>query len=234
MSLINNILHYWKFDESSGNATDSVASATLTNSSTSYVPGKILNGASFLGNSSSKLQGTATDPDGYASGFSWAGWVYWNSATSGTQRWFIQIPESAGWGTCYIGNRGGVGGENGLTFVYKFGNGASGFYGFNTGTTIPVATWTHVAATVAGTTNKFYVNGTLVSTNTASANIQNNSSTVVFGNESGNAYGWNGLVDEWGIWGKELTAGEVSQLYNGGAGLSYPFITNSGNFFAVM
>lgn len=33
-----------------------------------------------------------------------------------------------------------------------------------------------------------------------------------------------GYVDEYGIWNRSLTASEISDLYNGGAGLAYPFV----------
>jgi len=32
-----------------------------------------------------------------------------------------------------------------------------------------------------------------------------------------------GLVDEVGIWNKVLTSGEITDLYNSGSGLAYPF-----------
>jgi hypothetical protein len=34
---------------------------------------------------------------------------------------------------------------------------------------------------------------------------------------------YDGLIDEIGIWSRVLTSGEISELYNGGSGLSYPF-----------
>jgi hypothetical protein len=37
-----------------------------------------------------------------------------------------------------------------------------------------------------------------------------------------------GDIDEVGIWSRVLTSTEVTQLYNGGAGLQYPF-TNGNN-----
>lgn len=38
-----------------------------------------------------------------------------------------------------------------------------------------------------------------------------------------NGYGFNGRIDEIGVWNRVLTAQEVTQLYNGGAGKAYPF-----------
>ena len=48
MALTDNLVSYWKLDESSGNAADSVGSNTLTNTNTvTYSAGKINNGADF-------------------------------------------------------------------------------------------------------------------------------------------------------------------------------------------
>jgi hypothetical protein len=40
-----------------------------------------------------------------------------------------------------------------------------------------------------------------------------------------------GLIDEVGIWSRALTGAEVTSLYNGGAGLQYPFTGVSNNAF---
>jgi hypothetical protein len=34
---------------------------------------------------------------------------------------------------------------------------------------------------------------------------------------------WDGALDEWGFWARTLTSDERAALYNGGAGLAYPF-----------
>lgn len=227
MALVDNILNYWKYDELSGNAADSVGGTTLTNTgSISYGVGKINNGAFNNDSTGKKLQGTlGYDPDTYASGFTIAGW-YYRDASSGTdQQWWWQISENSGWGTCYVGNKGSNSGESGNTICYKFGNGQSGFYGIDTGVTFTKGTWIHIVVTASGTSQKCYVNGSLVSNVTKASSMANNSSSIAFLNETGNAYPAYGGIDEVGIWGRELSGDEVSQLYNGGMGLSYPFIT---------
>lgn len=48
MALTDNLVSYWKLDESSGNASDSVGSNTLTNNGTAgYASGKINNAVDF-------------------------------------------------------------------------------------------------------------------------------------------------------------------------------------------
>ena len=39
--------------------------------------------------------------------------------------------------------------------------------------------------------------------------------------------GMDGLMDEFGIWSRVLTDPEITALYNGGAGLAYPFVTDT-------
>lgn len=43
--------------------------------------------------------------------------------------------------------------------------------------------------------------------------------------QNSNGYSWNGLIDEMGLWSRELTDTEIGELYNSGSGLTYPFST---------
>jgi hypothetical protein len=42
-------------------------------------------------------------------------------------------------------------------------------------------------------------------------------------NDFTNALFFDGTIDEVGIWNRSLSSSEVSELYNGGSGASYPF-----------
>lgn len=85
-------------------------------------------------------------------------------------------------------------------------------------------TWYHHAITWNGSTIIWYVNG--VATYTVSSTKTVASNTTVW-----SLLGWNGnstqqpaaVMDEPGLWLRALTATEVGQLYNAGAGLAYPF-----------
>ena len=39
---------------------------------------------------------------------------------------------------------------------------------------------------------------------------------------------WDGRIDELGVWGRVLSPAEISELYNAGAGLAYPFGSPAG------
>ena len=80
--------------------------------------------------------------------------------------------------------------------------------------------WHYVVGVADGTNIYLYVDGSLVST---VANSSNASDAVLFiGGEPGQGYG-DSNIDEVGIWNRALSPTDVISLYNGGAGLTYPF-----------
>jgi hypothetical protein len=87
-----------------------------------------------------------------------------------------------------------------------------------------IGEWTHICIVydVIAELITAYVNGSSIVTETASINL-NNGCSIYLGYElAGNSY-LIGNIDEAGIWDRALTGGEVSALYNGGDGLTYPF-----------
>ena len=76
-----------------------------------------------------------------------------------------------------------------------------------------------------------YINGTSVGSTTGSG-----SGTLATGYTAGlhissdngtAAQAFDGMMDEIGVWSRALTATEVTELYNSGNGLAYPFSTPS-------
>ncbi len=86
------------------------------------------------------------------------------------------------------------------------------FKGFSNGT------WNYVVLTRTDNTVKLYINGKYVSSLTISGSDQLSLSQVGFKGRS-----FRGTIDELGIWNRALTDTEISDLYNNGSGLSYPF-----------
>jgi PKD repeat protein len=77
------------------------------------------------------------------------------------------------------------------------------------GSTLPVSTWSHLAATYDGTTIRLFVNGTQVATLAQAGNIVNTSSALRIG---GNTYAgefFNGLIDEVRVYNRALSASEI-------------------------
>ena len=213
MALTDNLLAYYKLD---GNSNDSVGSNNGTDTSISYVSAKINDGASatngLITNSSSsfKIDTMSASIWVKSAGF---GASYRLLVTS-QQKWSLfandNVLGSYDWGA--------------VTFR-------------STGVNIADGNWHHCVLTYdSGVTNgsKIYVDGSLSLTFTCtSSGVASNFKMLADSVSSQNA---SCTLDEVGIWTRLLSAGEVTQLYNSGAGLAYPFsaVSQNSNFFLSM
>jgi hypothetical protein len=100
-------------------------------------------------------------------------------------------------------------------------------------TNLPTGSWVHVVWTYDPAANPkhcMYVDG-------VAETVTNNNLTISdWGDDTSNCigayhyaagsdrYNFDGIIDEVGIWDKVLSQAEVTELYNGGAGLQYPFV----------
>ena len=230
MALTDNLVSYWKFDESSGNAADSVRSNTLTNTnSASFVTGKIGNGVDVEKDSSQYFK----IDDGSQSGLditgdmSIVGWYKPESLPSGAyamtplvskwvstsnQRAFrFGISQDASNVTSLGLNHSG----NGSTSTNNYVN-----YAFSTGT------WYFIGMVYDASAGsvEFYVHGSSIGTVSSLATSTYNSSAQfeIGGNAQQSEYA-DGIIDEVGVWARTLSSTEISALYNSGNGLSYSF-----------
>lgn len=228
MALSDNLISYWKFDESSGNAADSVGSNTLTNiNTTSYVAGKINNGADVEVSSS---QGFSI-ADASQSGLDLSGdltfsvWFKMESAPSGGEGSIIVKRIGAGNNRSYHWKLNNGGTQIGLLW-YTDGSSVGG--NLSVAWTPSTATWYHMAVTKSGTTAKFYVNGAQQGTDQtgSSATIHNGTAPFEVAYWSDDAGFVDGVLDEMGVWSRALSDSEISSLYNGGSGLGYPFASS--------
>ncbi len=205
MSLTTNLINYWKFDESSGNASDLIGGVTLTNSNVTYVAGKINNGASFNGTSA---QFSGTGGSSLSQPFSLQAWI---KPIGGT---YIMAFRNAGNNQNYdinldVGSHVQVGTYNG-----------SGGDSITSSTTVSASNWYHIVAVFNGASSALYVNNVAY---TGTINALTCGTQWYFGANAGASW-YSGLIDECAVWTRALTATEVSQLYNGGAGLAYPLV----------
>lgn len=228
MALTDNLVSYWKLD---GNSNDSVASNNGTDTSITYSSGngKIVQGAGFNG-STSKIE-LSTTAFGTTSTFSISMWI--NVTTPSTRQGVFCKTDGIGAST--------------TTFITEVGNTSNKFtFGVSNGTTqstgttttsISSGTWTHVVCTCDGTNQKIYLNGSLDNTTAYAGGAINNitKETTIGQFGSYTLLPYTGAIDEVGFWsGKALDSTEVSQLYNSGAGLAYPFTSSSSGFFLFM
>jgi hypothetical protein len=237
-TLPTNLVSYWELEEASGTRVDSHGSNDLTDTNTvGQATGIQGNSADFESTNSERLEiadasqtGLDISPD-----ISISMWIKPESLPS----------SGAGYSLC--GKYRGAGGAR--QYVLSYDNSA-GTYRFtwrtssdgtavNTDTidyTMTAGTWYHVALIHDSGTATLYINGSSQGTFTGYATtIVNGSEEFALGYCEDVAGYYDGLMDEVGIWSKALTSGEVTDLYNSGAGLPYlegsPPTVNS-NFFA--
>jgi len=207
---------YWTFGDASGTIFENISVRNLTTAGgvTYGVSGGPLGNAFGFGG----LDGKATkspfiDMDSWTE-FSIAGWVYIDDFTtsfnyvlgvsedSGNGLWALRLNESNGM-------QWGVG--DGSAFPIAFdGN-------------FPEDQWVHVVGTVEENDNlRLYVDGSEIGSGTAIGTFGNPGTFIGFGvNRFGTDNFLQGNVSDWGIWSRELTSAEVTQLHNGGSGIAY-------------
>jgi len=93
--------------------------------------------------------------------------------------------------------------------------------------TLSTDTWYFVGfiRDTVNNTVKIYIDS---ASKSAAINYDGNSTTNALNigaNYLGNTANYNGIIDEVGVWSRALTSTEVSDLYNSGDGLTYPFPT---------
>lgn len=92
-------------------------------------------------------------------------------------------------------------------------------------TIISTNVWYHLVSTYTSGNLNIYINGSLDKNYVnPTGNLISVSDGLHIGHEDAwiNEYFF-GIIDEIGIWSRALSAAEVAALYNGGAGLAYPF-----------
>lgn len=225
MALTDNLVSYYKLDESSGNAADSVGSNTLTNNgTTAFAPGKINNGADLEAGSSNYFSIADASQTGldFTGDFSLSCWLKFESLPSSSQFGILDKWLSTGDQLSYLIDYNTNGTAGIRVFTSSTGGGA-GVAGGQANFTASTATWYHLVVSKSGTTTTVYIDDSSVGTITNSNAIFDGTSALFLGNENDASRFFDGIIDEVGLWSRALTSGEVTTLYNGGAGIQYPF-----------
>ncbi len=221
MSLLTNIVAYWKTDEASGNAADSVGSNTLSNTSCSYAAGKINNGVTTTG-------GRMTSGTSPVSGSGdWSVSCWYKSSASGSFQFLWDMGQSGGGAKTSIGLWSRNINRLALT------DPAAGDLFIGTNSTTIDGNWHHVVVTKSGNVFTSYVDNVVDGTATVSGwSLGSNLFKLGIAVDN-SSYNWQGMLDEVGVWSRALTTGEISELYNNGAGLQYPFLGPAGGSFLL-
>jgi hypothetical protein len=216
MALTDSLVSYWELEETSGTRVDSHGSNDLTDLNTvSYATGKQGNAADFeRGNSEAFSLALGSTGLELKDNFSVSFWfkaeslaTYHQFYTSGTQanQWRLGIRS----------------GTPQLRFTID------SIADYTAATTISTDTWYHIVYIKNGTNIKIYLDNSLDLDTTVSASVTTPSGTAYFGRLAGADGFLDGLLDEFGFWGRSITSDEVAELYNSGAGLSYADIVGS-------
>lgn len=220
MSLNTNLTHYYKFDNS---LTDEVGSDDFTNNGATYTASGKLSGCySFDGTNDYMTAGTSSGMIN-ACAFTISVWVLKDAYDTDSDRVL----------TVHKGDP-----SSGCTLYYydDAGQPPELKWFINDGTNSDTVVWEptpagpldttnfhHAVLTYDGTTYRLYVNGTERDTTTVPGTVSFSTRAFTLGSYDGSGSFHNGDIDELGIWSRALSASEVSQLYNSGDGLSYPF-----------
>lgn len=214
--LTDNLVSYWKLDETSGNAADSVGSNTLTNTGVVYnTSGKINNGAVFVDSENDKL--TKSGPATVSGASSVAGWIYPTALSDAVTRlfWNSRSPTDYGLDIQIYDSK----------LRFDIGNGSSWLSNTDVTYDFVTNTWYHIVFAFAATNSvDIYINGVKVNTTafTGTPLICDANHDIYLGSESSTT-GFDGTIDEVGLWSRQLTQNDVEILYNKGFGRTYPF-----------
>lgn len=223
MALTDQLVAYYKLDESSGNPADSVGGFNLTNNNTATFTTGLINNCTDYGTGNTNKYHSISNSLGIDGG----------SITIST--WIKMNAEIAS-GFQGIALQGNATSQVNYIFRYDY-NGGTRQLSFNRqkqGTTNNITsgnatlgtTWHHIVLTYDGTNLKGYLDGTQIAANLATSGSGSSGAVSQF--MIGSEQQWNNSwlsakQDETGVWSRALSSTEITQLYNGGAGLSYPF-----------
>lgn len=93
---------------------------------------------------------------------------------------------------------------------------AAGAYRTTFTGTINPGSWYHLLITNDGSNTKFYLNGNSTAIATGSDSTNYIAAGLRLGGYSGNAYYYNGLIDEFAIWNATLSGADSTAIYNSG------------------
>lgn len=200
----SNLKAWYKLDEGTGasvaDSSDSRYNGTQTGAL--WVTGKSGNALSFSGSSSSYMQVSGFGAN-IGSNFTLYAWIKAAQARTGYHVFLAKGPKNTGHYELYINTGDGV---------FRFYSPDIGDYG----STVAVDDnlWHQVAVTYNGSQMKFYVDGTLRNTVTASGTVTSETEIFRLGTLTDSTFAYGGFVDSVRIYNKPMEQTEIRSLYN--------------------
>jgi len=207
-TLTNGIVAYYNFEEAAGDLLDQVGSNDGTITGTAYEQAGVVNYGYVFDTDGNDLitMGDVADFDlAQLSVSIWIKTVYdydiFNNWASGNG-WWIRMT-SAGKLQWLIGT--------------------SPYPDVYSNASLRDNAWHHVVCTYDESIMKLYIDNVLQDdTASSSVTITYTGTTSFIGDRTGGT-NFEGSMDELGVWNRALTQAEVTELYNGGSGATYPF-----------
>lgn len=229
MAFLDNLEAHWRFEESSGTRFDTHGSNDLSDNNTvAQHSGGIINNATAYVRTSSEFLDIA-DNTSLSMGdidFTLAGWVYLDSKTSNLSiigRW-TGAGDKREYLLLYLGGATdrfhftvSADGTGTATTINADNHGA-----VSTGTWIFVVVWHDASAN----TINIQVNDGSIDSTAHTAGVNDSDGRFDIGATEESLDFWDGRLDSWSVWKRVLSSAEKTDLYNGGLGLDYPFITD--------
>jgi hypothetical protein len=208
--LLAGLVSYWKLDETSGTRFDSAGANNLSdNGGVGFATGKIGNSAEF--DTTNYLSTNTVLSSGP---FTVSCWIYADTVTQPAggivNRYDNSVPADRAW-TSLITN-------DDISFVIQ-----------PTALSIPnvvsAATWHLFIFWYDDTAQEMGIQfDTTIQTTPHTTGYLVTNVDFTVGSRANGGTAFDGRIDEVGIWSRVLTASERTQLYNSGAGLTYPFV----------
>jgi len=233
LTCADGLISYWNFDETSGNAIDTVGSNDGTvNGATQGSTGIIGTGYSFDGANDFVDVGTMGDYGTNLDNIYFTASYWINTSATGIMATMGILNDGS---TTFLSNQlnknsNGDNVDGTLRGLRRDEDGNTWSDAYDSDAGITDGAWHHIVFIQGNNTTEIWVDGTNLSLTNASSDVSDNMANFGYGfyiggqnNRGSNALDYTGNIDEVGIWNRQLTANEIALLYNAGAGRSYPF-----------
>lgn len=213
MALQDGLIHLWELEENSGTRRDSLGSLdcdAITGTPTAVNAisrkGMSCDGSEYAQNTVGPLDWLGAEE------FSFGGWAYFNTLTGDQTLLEVAVDDAS------------------VMLIYKQASNIITafvrqddltFRITNTVATVSAEVWVHLMVTFKnGDAMRLYVDAGTPITDTADDTFITSTSTprISLGSNSG-SLPLDGIADQVGVWNRQLTAMEISELYNSGTGI---------------